>query len=189
MIGATVLAAGASRRLGVPKQLLKVNGVTFVRHAAECALRGAERVAVVVGCHSSAVRNSLRGLDVELVENLFWSEGIASSIRLAVSWARIQQCEALLLLLSDQPYLQPQHLERLCARYRLHGTAVASAYASTVGAPALLPASCYDALSRLEGDQGASRILREMPRLERVEWPAGALDVDTELAAEAFRPA
>ena len=116
MIGACVLAAGASRRLGKPKQLLKVAGVPLVRHATECAKRATERVAVVVGSNAPAVVASLDGLGFEPLYNLFWSEGMASSIRLAASWARRHELEALLLVLCDQPHLRASHLVRLCAR-------------------------------------------------------------------------
>ena len=187
MIGATVLAAGASRRLGRSKQLLKLDGVPFVRHAAECAAEASERLAVVVGCGAETVVESLSGVQFDPLYNLFWSEGIASSIRVAVDWARRHELEALLLVLCDQPHLNVEHLQRLRARYEECGLAVASRYAGTIGAPAIFPAGHYDELSRLEGDRGAARILREGPAVEVVEFPRGEIDVDTEAEARPFR--
>jgi len=187
MIGAALLAAGASRRLGSPKQLLQVNGRSFVRHAAECARGAGLRLAVVVGHAAGAVVDSLEGLELETLENPLWSEGIASSLRVAVSWAERSNLEALLILLSDQPHLQTLHLERLCARYRQHECLVASAYAGTHGVPALFPARYYAELASLRGDRGAASVLRRSAELIGVDWPPGAIDVDTEASAAAFR--
>jgi CTP:molybdopterin cytidylyltransferase MocA len=83
-----VLAAGASRRLGVPKQLLELaDGVSLVRNAAQSACTSqAERSAVVVGAHASEVSESIAGLPVDLVESEDPGEGVAASIRAAPAW-------------------------------------------------------------------------------------------------------
>jgi len=188
VIAAALLAAGASRRLGTPKQLLQVNGRSFVRHAAECARDAELRVAVVVGHAASAVVDSLGGLEVETLENPRWNEGIASSVRVAVSWAESSKFEALLILVSDQPYLQATHLERLCACYRERECLVASAYAGTLGVPALFPARYYACLASLQGDRGAASLLRNASDVASVEWPLGVFDVDTKALAAAFWP-
>lgn len=187
MIGAAVLAAGASRRLGSPKQLLRVHDTTFVRHAALCAIAAAHRAAVVVGCGARAVLDSVGELPAEALHNPDWSEGIASSIRVAVDWATEQRLEALLLVLTDQPGLQATHLKRLCARYQVTRAPVASRYGGILGAPALFPASYFLALSALTGDRGAGSLLRGTVDVETVDCPALELDVDTEAAARDFR--
>src|SRR5262249_23324500 len=80
-----VLAAGASRRLGQPKQLVCWRGRPLVHHAVEAALEArVGPVTVVVGAREAEVRAALDGLDVNILAHPGWSEGLGSSIRTAV---------------------------------------------------------------------------------------------------------
>lgn len=187
---AAVLAAGSSRRLGAPKQLLPLGGDRSLVHhaAAEALASGAERVAVIVGAHAAAVSRAVADLDVELVNNLDHAEGLASSIRAAVAWARYSRARALLLSLCDQPRLSRLHLRRLLERARARDDwPAASFYAGKPAAPAVFPARYFDALFTLKGDQGAASLLRSSPELSLVAWPEGELDVDTRADVELAR--
>jgi molybdenum cofactor cytidylyltransferase len=174
------LAAGASRRLGVPKQLLELaDGVSLVRNAAQSACTSqAERSAVVVGAHASEVSESIAGLPVDLVESEDPGEGVAASIRAATAWASSLAAEALLLCVCDQPLLSPSHLDALLYRWRQHRGLVASHYAGERGVPAVFPASYFSELAELSGDTGAAGILRSALRISLVDWPEGELDID-----------
>ena len=179
-VGCAILAAGASRRLGYPKHLLQHRGQPLVRLAAECVWQSkAALCAVVVGSHADAVRSALGGLPLELVRNPDWSEGIASSIRMAASWARESSCDALLLTLCDQPRLSATHLDRLLHEHEHSGLPVASQYAGKKGVPALFPQAYFSQLSELQGDSGASLLLNGSRPVASVPWPDGELDVDT----------
>ena len=75
-VAAVVLAAGGSRRMGSPKQLLRIDGITLVRRAAETALASrCEGVYVVVGAAAEAVRREVSELRLQVVENLQLGEG------------------------------------------------------------------------------------------------------------------
>lgn len=183
MIGAVVLAAGGSRRLGRPKQLVRYQGRSLVRNATEAALgAGYDPVVVVVGAAAPAVKAELGDLAVHHVENPDWSSGIASSIRIGLRAVRngAPGVEAVLLTTCDQTHLTLQVLCRL--REAFDGSAaccVASEYAGSYGTPALFGRSLFDDLEALEGDQGAKRLLlRDTRTLKRVPWPAGVIDVD-----------
>jgi CTP:molybdopterin cytidylyltransferase MocA len=177
-VGAVVLAAGASRRLGSPKQLVAVDGVPLVRQAALAALASSDAVAVVVGAHASRVARALDGLDVFVLWNDAWREGMASSIRAGAAWARARRLGALIVMVADQPRITARHLERLrIAHGRTRGIA-ASRYAGALGVPAIFPREHFASLLALTGDRGARMLVRSDARAF-VDWQGGALDVDT----------
>ncbi|MEJ7604149.1 MAG: nucleotidyltransferase family protein [Kofleriaceae bacterium] len=149
------------------------------RVAATCLELRAGPVAVVLGAEAPAIAGTLEDLRVARVINSQWQDGIASSIRAAVAWARTTGVDALLITLADQPLLDVGHLARLRDTWLAGAPIAASRFSGVVGAPAVFDRSMWDELARLEGDQGAGRVLREREVAE-VEWPGGALDVDTD---------
>ena len=173
-IVAAILAAGSSSRLGRPKQLEPIDGELLLRRTARIALAArVARVAVVLGAHRELVAPALAGLDVDILDNPGWAEGMASSVRAAVAWANTPQVDALVLLVCDQPELTTAQLDALIARA---GTrAVASGYAGTAGVPAVFPSAMFPGLAALTGDRGARALLDDAIV---VPWEAGARDLD-----------
>src|SRR4051812_45945036 len=105
--GVVVLAAGGSARLGRPKQLLPYLGQTLVEHAVRTAIAsGAAQVVVVVGADAEAVRKTLSGLRLRIVENPEWQSGMASSIRCGIS-ALDPGLSSAVIALADQPRITP----------------------------------------------------------------------------------
>jgi xanthine dehydrogenase accessory factor len=184
-IGCALLAAGSSTRLGRPKQLLALDGQPLVRHVLEqLQAAGLTRYAVVVGSSAEQVGSALAANGCDLLDNPAWAEGIAASIRVATSWARAHQLDALLLAVCDQPRLTPQHVRALCEAHERHGAPVASGYEGTRGIPAVFGANWYARLESLAGDRGAGALLRNDTSVIVLEWPDGAFDVDTREEAE-----
>lgn len=185
MITAAILAAGQSSRLGQPKQLLRWHNQTLVERAARAVLDARpSRVLVIVGHQSEAVGAALNGLPVEIVFNESWSEGMASSVRMAVE--RAGESDALLLTPCDLPLLSSAHLRALMETWQ-SGDApiVASRYDGTLGAPLVIGRKLWPELLELKGDVGARRIVARHGA-SFIEWPAGAVDVDTPGDWEAF---
>ncbi len=179
-IGAVVLAAGGSSRLGQPKQLLRHRGRPLVRRAAVVALEvGCAPVVVVVGAERAKVTASLRNLAAEIVPNEDWSRGIGTSIRAGV--AHLRECDGLLILTCDQPQVDAALLRKLIARHeQTQNPMVASAYAETIGIPAFFARVCFDNLLSLGNDVGAKALLTARPgEVASVAFPEGALDIDT----------
>lgn len=184
-IPAIVLAAGASRRLGRPKQLLEIEGETLLGRAIRMACEaGADPVLVVLGAGMETISKSVPLDDAIVVLNCEWEEGIASSIRAGMQLAEscAPDATAVLLMTCDQPRLSSSHLRTLIERFRESGGSaiVASIYGGVRGTPAVLPRGVFPRLLALEGDKGARGILAD-PQLFVIEvlFQRGEIDIDT----------
>ena len=185
-----ILAAGASVRLGRPKQLLLFRGETLIRRAARLACAaGLTPVHVVVGHRGGEVGAALGGLGdtVVVVANPDWPHGMGSSLACGV--VSLPSVAAALVLVTDQPYLSAELLVAVMERYRTgQCSLVACRYASgTIGVPALFDRRHFAELATLSGDRGArSLFARHAGALAAVSFPGGDVDVDTAPAAAAL---
>ncbi|MEW6745239.1 MAG: nucleotidyltransferase family protein [Planctomycetota bacterium] len=182
-VAAVVLAAGASRRLGRPKQLLPWHGRSLLRHVAqEAASSQAASCFVVLGCNHQELDVELKGLDVELVRNEGWREGMASSIRAGVEAAcgLEPRPDAVALIACDQPHVSHALIDSLIRRHeQTHASIVACEYAGTVGVPALFARLHFEELLSLTGDRGAKGVIAAHLRtVARLPFPEGRLDID-----------
>lgn len=176
-----VLAAGRSSRFGATKQLATVEGQTLVGRAVAAATAVVANRTVLVAGHDWRAVSSACDLEGGfLLLNDEYERGLGTSIALA---ARALQhgADALLYMLADQPFVTPEHLHGLHRRWT--GAAeqiVASAYDGTLGPPALFGSGCFEALSALDGDEGA-RLLFADERFDvaRIPFAAAAIDIDT----------
>ncbi len=191
-MAALVLAAGASTRLGKPKQLVTFNGERLLDRAIRIAKEaGASPVFVVLGAEYErmleALANSPEGPEtgVRILINKAWKTGMASSIRLGATAAERVGAEDLLVLGCDQPAVSANHLLALCeASKREH--VVASYYWQRRGIPALFPSFAFHVLQELTGDTGARELLQDEAVLT-VPLPGGEFDVDTPEDLERLR--
>jgi molybdenum cofactor cytidylyltransferase len=176
-----VLAAGASTRLGQPKQLVHIRGRPALHGVVSNAVSLAgHAVTVVLGAHAPDLSRLLAHSPASVVINRHWQEGMASSIRHGLS-VLPAATEAVLILLGDQIGVTSDDLKRLAAAWNEQDGAIAAAvYDQHVGVPAIFPRICFSELAELRGDQGARRILeRNHYRLVRVPMPNAAMDLDT----------
>jgi molybdenum cofactor cytidylyltransferase len=191
-VGAILLAAGESRRLGRPKQLVRFRGEPLVRRAARTALEaGLSPVVVVLRPGAPEEEEVLAGLTVEVVHNAAAGDGVGTSVRAGVAHLRsvAPAAPAVVLLVCDQPLLEPGHLRSLVTRREEGGAPiVASEYQGVLGVPALFEAELLDELASLGGDIGARQVIRRDPaRVSAVPFPEGALDVDDDRDVSAAR--
>lgn len=168
---AVILAAGASTRLGQPKQLITLSGETLLERAARTAQEaGCWPVVAVLGADARQVLDGCSLRSAAVLINPWWREGMASSVRLGV--AAISSWDGVVLMTCDQPTVTADHLRNLIAA----GTVTASAYSGRRGVPAYFPASSFPDLLRLKGDQGARELLRDATA---IDLPGGEMDIDT----------
>ena len=175
-----LLAAGASSRLGQPKQLVNYNGVPLVCHAVSQALGFCDAgLTVVTGACHDDVFTALDHLPVRVVFNSGWPEGIGSSIRQGVTSVGPDVC-AILLITCDQPAISSHDLRNLVNAWKCRPDRVAAAgYAGTTGVPAIFPSSFRKELQGLNGDRGAKNIIDAAEDVSVVDMPNALFDVDT----------
>jgi len=174
---AIILAAGASTRLGQPKQLVMLKGETLLARTVRIAQEaGCSPILVILGAESEHIRAACPLPNAHIVVNEQWREGMASSIREGIdalrNFPREGRPAGAILMTCDQPAVTPNHLRVLAAS----GEITASTYAGRNGVPAYFPASCSAALAQLSGDAGARELLRNA-RTVPLEY--GELDIDT----------
>lgn len=182
-IAAIVLAAGGSKRLGFPKQLLTFRGSPLVARAAAAALdAGARPVIVVLGADADLTVPVLMGLDgVTTVINEGWRSGVASSLTAGIA-ALLEHgdFDGFLVTLVDQPKIGVATLQRLIDAFDDSHRIVASSYAGTMGVPAVFGKEFTDELLKLTGDRGAKQfLLDKTDRVTLVEMPEAEMDIDT----------
>ena len=177
-----LLAAGASTRMGQPKQLLPYHGRTLLRHAAETAVAsGCAPIVLVTGALHEELLPEIAGLPIRAVRNAEWATGMASSLKAGLAAVAVANPAAVLVMLTDQPLVTPGLLRQLMAQQRqTRAPAVAAAYGDTLGVPAVFGQLLFLQLQQLHGAQGAGRLLAALgANVESVDFPAGLLDIDT----------
>lgn len=183
-VGAVVLAAGSSSRMGSPKQTLQFRGESLLKRAALAALgAGCHPVIVVTGANAELSRRELDGLAVREVSNTLWETGMASSIRAGVEGLVSADADiaAVLLLLCDQPHVTAEVISGLVAAHRATGKPViASTYGGSFGVPALFNRTLFAELTQLAGMSGAKEIIkRHVSEAHLLPFQGGEVDVDT----------
>lgn len=185
-IAAIVLAAGASRRLGRPKQLIRLDGETLLERTLRvCGEAGCTPVIIVLGASADAVLGGSSLGNAVVVMNNDWAQGMASSIRAGIQ-ALQPGVDGCVITTCDQPAVTATHLRALMTS---GDEVTASAYGGRHGVPAYFPRYRFAELIELQGDAGARELLKDARALQ---FEGGELDVDTpedlERTRELFGP-
>jgi molybdenum cofactor cytidylyltransferase len=178
-----MLAAGGSRRMGRPKQLLPIDGTPMVLRAVEAAVGSMARpVIVVVGAHAEAIEPLLEGRAIHVVVNRSWADGMGSSVRAGVRElvARAPEARGVVIALADQPNLRAGHITRLLEVHQTSGKSMVTALRSGVMTPPVyFGAEHFPALLSLQGEGGARSLLRDHPEEVAVVPMEELADIDT----------
>lgn len=180
-----VLAAGLSRRLGRPKQLLLLNGDPLVSRVVRLCNDSMLDGAVVVGGHvADQVQSAIADLPHHWVMNADYASGQASSLVAGVRSAETLGADAVVVLLADQPGIPVRAINLLVDQRRRSGAGIAmTSYGPTRSHPILFGREFFGELLQIDGDQGGREVIQRH-KSELVLVPSGLetvpLDVDTD---------
>jgi molybdenum cofactor cytidylyltransferase len=184
IIVAIILAAGASSRMGTPKQLLPYAGSTLLSHTClETFAVFGEQTFVILGANSASIAGTLPDITPRLIVNENWESGMASSVTTGLNAALsvYPALDGVVFLTGDQPYIQSSHLRKLREVFE-QGKAgiVASSYADIAGVPAIFHKRIFPELLSLTADTGARYIIQQHQKdFVTVPFPKGEIDIDT----------
>jgi molybdenum cofactor cytidylyltransferase len=178
-----VLAAGLSARMGKPKALARVRGVSLIARTLRVLARFATApIIVVVPPRAARLRAELRGQRAVLVANPLRADGLSSSVRRGLRHARYEA--AVLLVPMDFSHLERRDIARLIARWRGARRRVAARrIGAEAAAPLILPRRLYPRALGIAGDVGLKTLVRHLPAgdIALVSLTSAAFDVDTSL--------
>ena len=176
-----VLAAGFSARMGKPKPLARLRGMSLIERTLRVLAPFATApIVVVVPPRAARLRAELRAHRSVLIGNPLRGEGLSSSVRRGLRQARY--AAAVLLVPTDLPYLESRDIARLIARWRGARRRVAARrIGAEAGAPLILPRRLYPPARGIAGDAGLKALVRHLPpeEIALVRLPSAAFDVDT----------
>ena len=176
-----ILAAGASKRLGRPKQQLFFENQTLLDRIIHTATSLQSGPVVVV--HGDDI---ILPQDIAIVPvlNSQWQEGMATSIHAGINAleAKFPLIETVIITVCDQPFITVELFREMIALQQQTGKPIiASVYGETIGTPVLFHKSVFKELLILSGDKGARQLLKkDTDRVGLVNFPLGKIDIDTE---------
>jgi len=182
-IAAIVLAAGRSSRMAPRNKLLEtVGGQAIVALVAKSAIASfVEPVVVVTGFEAARVAEALNGLNVVVVHNAAYAEGLSTSLRAGLV-ALPAGCDGALVLLGDMPKIDASILNALIAAFAARDSICVPVHQGKTGNPILWGAAYFAEMMSLTGDAGAKRLLaRHEARVRQVPVASTGIfaDVDT----------
>jgi len=183
--GIVILAAGASTRLGKPKQLLQYRGKTLLAHAINEAVNSnADAIVVILGKNADQFKKEIDDRKVRVAVNSSWEEGMASSLRLGLGTLLNDKpyIDAVIFMVCDQPHVLSSILNELIVTQQKSTKQIVTCnYGDSIGPPALFHKKYFKDLMKLSGDTGARKIIQQnMNDMTTILFPEGEIDIDTE---------
>jgi molybdenum cofactor cytidylyltransferase len=189
-VGIVILAAGASSRMGVPKQLLHIDGQSLLRRVTEMAMdTHCYPIVAVLGANRDMTRKELERMPITIIDNPQWEAGMSSSIKmgLAGSYMTFKDLEAVIFLTVDMPLVSVELIQKIIDKAGEVSESsqeapdiVACRYEGQLGIPVLFKRSLFNDLLELSGDNGAKKIiLANKEKTTTIDFPEGKIDLDT----------
>jgi molybdenum cofactor cytidylyltransferase len=184
-IGVVILAAGESKRMGVPKQILPIFGIPMLKYLVDEVLdTEAHPVTVVVGANKTKIVPLLENIPIGIIDNPDWQKGMGSSIKMGLvgSYLITKGFDGLIFMTSDMPFVNAEVINKLIktAREFPDKTIIASKYAGTLGIPVLYKKERFEDILDMKPEHGAKQFFNKYPdEIVPVDFDLGAIDLDT----------
>lgn len=184
MNGIIILAAGASRRMGQPKQLLEIQDENLLSRMIRMARASDfDLVSVVLGANMELILPQIDTTGLKVFLNPDWETGMASSLACGLkhSLRAYPDLASVLILLVDQPFVTTSLINRFLQTYlQDRPLLIAAHYEGTDGVPALFDKQLFPELLDQKGQAGARKLIKTYAaQLRRIDFPEGARDLDT----------
>jgi len=186
-IGAVILAAGMSKRMGKPKLLLPLHGTPLFHYALKASIyHSLDPIVLIAGPYIETMRKLPHEFrQIEVLYNPNYATGMASSLKLGME-AMKGRVDAAIIFLADQPFVPAEVVQTLIEEYkktRKEGIRIVRpAYEGIVGHPILFDAELFSAFDSIAGDQGGKPIIQaHQDRMKIVSFDHSmwGRDVDT----------
>ncbi|WP_100612700.1 nucleotidyltransferase family protein [Confluentibacter lentus] len=182
-----ILAAGASKRMGEPKQLLKWGDTTLINHTINTAVEvNSKEIILVLGAHFELIEKNIENSEIPILNNTYWENGLGKSIACAVEYLQKSRSsvDGVLVILADQPFITSDFLKLMISKFQINrNQIIATSYGDDkLGVPALFDASYFEELSQLNDDFGAKLVLKKYhSAVIPMSPPTENIDLDTKL--------
>jgi molybdenum cofactor cytidylyltransferase len=181
-VAGILLAAGTSSRMGSNKLLFELNGESVLRGSVRRALAGGlSPLVVVLGHESDKAARELEGLPCEWALNPLYEQGINSSLKSGIMAVQGFKARAAMVMLADMPFVTPEMIAAMIARYRTStAPLVISDYDGVNAPPMVYDRSLFTELLMMTGEGcGRQVVKRHRSEAEILPWPVAALaDID-----------
>jgi molybdenum cofactor cytidylyltransferase len=179
-----LLAAGNSKRMGEPKQLVPWSNKSLIQHQIETLLPTTDKLVVVIGAYASLIKPQLEGYPIEVIHFKEWENGMGSSLAFAV--AELQKTnsdlEGVLISLIDQPLITSIHFLKMRTLFEKGKKQIICSKSESgwLGPPVLFDSYYLNQLRSLTGEQGAKVILnKNLDRVKHINGGKTLVDMDT----------
>lgn len=182
--GIIIIAAGQSKRLGTPKQLLVYEGKTLINRLIDNLKTTFNfPMVLVLGAYADKIKSQLIDPTINVIVNDVWTEGMGTSINAGLQEIikKNANIDGVVVLVCDQPFVNSNHILSLLSLQKKSGKPIAACYyANILGTPALFHQSVFPELLKLKGDVGAKKLINEkIEEVDKLHFEQGLLDIDT----------
>lgn len=176
-----IIAAGASRRLGQPKQLLPFKNTFLLNHVIqECQASKIGDVYVVLGANYNFIQPKVE-VQIPILYNKNWEQGMGNSIAFGMQQIIQKKYKNVIIAVGDQPFFYQNILHKIIQKQReTDALIVISNYEKGRGTPCFFDEKLFLELTQLKGDIGAKPLIEKyQQQVEMIDFPKGNIDIDT----------